>query len=111
MTDAHAYTKVLGKTLRELRSAKNKSQEQLALDCGLNTNSIGLIERGQKCPTIYTLKRICDALDISLAELFAIAPQNNASAIRHVSDIMAKMSAKDAKHLAIIVDSIAHLGK
>ena len=56
-----------GAKLRHFRLLKGISQEQLALDCDLNVNTIGMIERGQKNPTIYTLQRICDGLGITLA--------------------------------------------
>ena len=59
-----------GAKLRHFRILKGISQEQLALDCDLNINTIGMIERGQKNPTIYTLQRICDGLGITLATLF-----------------------------------------
>ena len=59
-----------GAKLRHFRLRKGISQEQLALDCDLNINTIGMIERGQKNPTIFTLQRICDGLGITLATLF-----------------------------------------
>ena len=44
-----------GAKLRHFRVLKGISQEQLALDCDLNVNTIGMIERGQKNATIFTL--------------------------------------------------------
>ena len=59
-----------GAKLRHFRLRKGISQEQLALECELNVNTIGMIERGQKNPTVFTLQRICDGLGMTLAEFF-----------------------------------------
>ena len=55
--------------LRQLRCMRAYSQEMLALRAGLSTTYVGQIERGLKCPTIGTLCRIADALDVPAAAL------------------------------------------
>lgn len=47
------------------------SQEQLALEAGLNPAFLGHLERGLKSPTITTLGKLVRALDITFEELFA----------------------------------------
>lgn len=59
----------IGENIRLLRIARNLSQEQLALNAGVNTSYIGQIERGEKNPTIKTLEKISSALNIHLIEL------------------------------------------
>jgi transcriptional regulator with XRE-family HTH domain len=53
----------IGESIRILRTGKGLSQEQLALNAGVNTSYIGQIERGEKNPTIKTLEKIAVALE------------------------------------------------
>lgn len=60
---------VFGKVLRKLREGKKLSQEKLAEYCDLDRTYISMLERGLRQPTITTLFKIADALDISPSEL------------------------------------------
>jgi transcriptional regulator with XRE-family HTH domain len=60
---------IFGKVLRELREAKNISQEKLAEYCELDRTYISLLERGLRQPTITTLFKVAKALDIAPSEL------------------------------------------
>lgn len=60
----------IGTKIRILRDRKKLSQETLAEISTLERNSIGMIERGETNPTIYTLKQIADALEVEITELF-----------------------------------------
>ena len=60
----------LGQRIRQLRSAAGKSQRALARDAGVSNGTISLIESGQSDPTVGQLKKILDALDISMARFF-----------------------------------------
>ena len=62
----------IGIRIRYLRKLKQLSQEKLALDVGLNPAFLGHIERGLKCPTVDTLSKIANALNVSLFELVNI---------------------------------------
>lgn len=60
-----------GERIKELRKANSLSQERLALNAGIATAYLGLIERGKRNPTVVTVENICSALGISLAEFFS----------------------------------------
>ena len=60
---------VFGKILRKLREGANLSQEKLAEYCDLDRTYISLLERGLRQPTITTIFKIAEALDISPSEL------------------------------------------
>ena len=53
-----------GKVLRRLRIELGLSQEALALSAELQRNYISLMELGQNQPTITTIFKLADALDI-----------------------------------------------
>ena len=55
--------------LRELRKAKNWTQEELALNSGLSQALVSQLERGGRGTTIETLKVLAAALDCSVADL------------------------------------------
>ncbi|MTW88376.1 helix-turn-helix domain-containing protein [Virgibacillus dakarensis] len=54
-----------GIILRKYRNEANLSQEQLALKCNLDRTYIGMLERGQRQPTISTLFSIAENLNIA----------------------------------------------
>jgi transcriptional regulator with XRE-family HTH domain len=60
----------LGRALRARRTERGVSQEELSLATGVHRNYIGGIERGERSPSVATVARLADALDISLAEVF-----------------------------------------
>lgn len=63
--------KLIGLQIRDIREAKNISQEQLANQAGLATATIGKIERGINNPKAETLLRIAKELEIPCQLLFA----------------------------------------
>ena len=64
-----------GAKLRHFRILKGISQEQLALDCDLNINTIGMIERGQtagmakKLDIFYAANKLTDEQYAELTEM------------------------------------------
>lgn len=68
-TPKDVFLKKLGLKLKELRENKGLSQFQLAIEAEIPKNQVGRIERGQINTSVYTLKRISDALEVSLADL------------------------------------------
>lgn len=65
----------LGARLRQLRKARRLTQEQLAERAGLSYKFIGEVERGRANPSLTTLGRLSDALDVSLVDLLGIDAQ------------------------------------
>jgi len=62
--------KVLGKRIRNYRTAMGLSQEKLAELAGCHPTYIGQIERGEKNATIESIEKIAVALGVSLSRLF-----------------------------------------
>ena len=60
----------LGKRIQFLRKQKGMSQEDRALESGVNKNYLSDLERGRRNPSLLILNRICYGLDIDLATLF-----------------------------------------
>lgn len=60
----------LGKRLKKLRIATNKTQEELAFDSNVDKTFISAIERGVANPSVLTLANVCHGLGITLEDLF-----------------------------------------
>ena len=61
---------MLAQTIKELRKKHKISQEELAKQAGITYSTLIKIESGANDnPTIKTMKKIADALDVSLDEL------------------------------------------
>jgi transcriptional regulator with XRE-family HTH domain len=63
-------TQLLGERIRTLRNQRGLSQEQLALKADLTPSFIGQIERGLKSPTITSIEKIVNALDVKFEDVF-----------------------------------------
>jgi len=61
--------RALAATLRAVRTERGHTQEDLAHRAGLTVAAVARIERGQANPTWTTVRRLAQALDISLAAL------------------------------------------
>lgn len=59
-----------GNRLREIRLAKNLSQEMLANDADIPINQVGRIERAEISTSLNTVYKIAKALEIDIKELF-----------------------------------------
>ncbi len=59
----------LAATVRRLRTERGETQEDLAHRAGLTVAAFARIERGHANPTWTTVRRIADALEVTLARL------------------------------------------
>ncbi len=62
--------KLLGKRIKELRKNKGLTQENLAELVGLETTSLSGIESGRHFPSLPTIEKIANKLNIELKTLF-----------------------------------------
>lgn len=67
--DGDRLAKVFGSVVRELRKAKNFSQEGFADHVGLHRTYMGSVERGQSVVTLTTGMKIATGLNMNLSEL------------------------------------------
>jgi ribosome-binding protein aMBF1 (putative translation factor) len=59
----------LGDAIRRIRLEKDISQEKLALLADVDRSYVGSVERGDNNVAVLTLKRLADALQITVTEL------------------------------------------
>lgn len=65
----HPALKRLGERIRQLRSAKNWTQEDLAGECGFDRSYVSGLEVGRRNPTYLKLLKLAKTLGISLLTL------------------------------------------
>lgn len=61
----------LGVHLRNIREDRGWSQEEFAAQCGLHRTYVGAVERGEYNLTLLTMRRITQALGITLSAAIA----------------------------------------
>ena len=60
------------KVLRDLRLKKGFSQESFAFEVGIHRTYVSQLERGLKSPSLKTVQRISEVLNVSLSELMSL---------------------------------------
>lgn len=61
-----------GERIRLLRKEKNWSQEKLAEESGFHRTYIGMIERGERNPSLININVFAETFGISVSELMKI---------------------------------------
>ena len=104
----------LGIRIRDLRTERHLSQEALALNSGMHPAYLGKVERGEKCPTIDTLNKICEGLKLPITELLdfemEIKPTSK-EALHRIENALAGIDDESAVKIAEIVEGIAEIYK
>ncbi|DAA95691.1 TPA: transcriptional regulator [Candidatus Gastranaerophilales bacterium HUM_9] len=62
--------KLLGKRIKEIRKQSNLTQEKLAEMIDIETTSLSGIESGRHFPSLLTLEKIANNLNVELKSLF-----------------------------------------
>lgn len=70
-TDAAQGAEAVGGRLRELRQARGMSMRGLAQRSGLSVGFLSQVERGLSSIALSSLHKVADALDVTMADLFA----------------------------------------
>lgn len=67
---------ILSKKIREIRKSKNITLKELSALTNLSVSFISQVERGVSSITVTSLKKIADALEISMHDLFEVEEKN-----------------------------------
>ena len=90
--------KQVGKAIKDLRIDRDLTQETLSEKCDVSTDAISRIETGKYSPSLNTLWKLCQGLDVSLQTLMAKAEKNDDSVIyKEILDFLPNLNQDEAK--------------
>lgn len=72
----------LGARLKEIRKARGLTQEALAEKVDLTPQYLSRLEAGHQSPSVETVARLAEALDLELYELFNFGHQGTVKEVR-----------------------------
>lgn len=64
------FASKIGKHLRKIRESKNISQENLSMNAGYYRTYVNKIETGKYSPSLHTIWRLANAMELNLSEFF-----------------------------------------
>jgi transcriptional regulator with XRE-family HTH domain len=70
-----SLSQAFGLAVGEVRVARGLSQDALAATAGIDRAHIGHLERATKSPTLTTVEKLADALEVAPSRLFARAEE------------------------------------
>ena len=104
--DRESLSKEIGNRIREERKRKGFSQESLAFEANIHTSHYGCIERGEKCPTVDTIYKISNALDIPVSRLLPDTSSKADSPAERINAALLSLPKDKQERLAEIFESI-----
>ena len=69
MTEKELLQKSVGQKIKYFREERNITQAKLADLCGFDRPNMARLEAGGTNPTLYTLKKIADKLEVTVCDL------------------------------------------
>ena len=86
----------IGGRLRSVREARGMSQRDLAGRAGLTNAAISLIEQNKSSPSVASLKRLLDAMPMTLSEFFSEVEDNGTPKYFYGADEFVELSPQEA---------------
>ncbi len=99
----------LGDRLRQIRFYRKLSQEEVALRAEITTAYYGLVERNRKNPTVKILDKICQALGITLMEVFNQSQPNSQEYDELTMQIISQLNGQSDEMKQVIFNVIKQI--
>ena len=97
----------IGKNIRKFREIKKLRQEDLAEKTDLTTNYIGMIERGEKIPSLETFINILNSLGVS-ADMVLSDVLDNGYTVKDslLNEKLKKLVPEDRNRIYEVIDTM-----
>lgn len=97
----------IGKNIRKFREIKKLRQEDLAEKTDLTTNYIGMIERGEKIPSLETFINILNSLGVS-ADMVLSDVLDNGYTVKDslLNEELEKLVPEDRNRIYEVIDTM-----
>jgi transcriptional regulator with XRE-family HTH domain len=101
--------KSIGATIRELRKAKNWSQEELGFQSNVHPSYIGVIERGEKSISIDSLEKILNGINITFEDFFKIVSSTenintDFTILPYITQRLSRRNIKDQRIIMTLIE-------
>lgn len=97
----------IGRNIKKYRIEKKLRQEDLAEKTDLSANYIGMVERGEKIPSLETFISILNALEISADMVLAdVLKQGYIVKNSLFSEDMQKLSQEDRERIYLVIKTL-----
>ena len=102
----------IGKNIRKYRLIKKLRQEDLAEKAGLTANYIGMVERGEKIPSLETFIKILNTLGIS-ADMVLSDVLDNGYTVKNsmLNEKLEKLAPEDRNRIYEVIDTMIKQSK
>jgi transcriptional regulator with XRE-family HTH domain len=99
--DSEATIRRVGAVVREARTQRRMTLNDLAGETGVSVSMLSMLERGVASPSIGTLVSVASALGLHMSELFGSHELESASPVRRLQDQVQYESADGARRRVI----------
>lgn len=89
----HMNYELLGQNVQTIRKMKGWTQQELSDKIGINLQSLSKIERGVNYPTLDTLEKLTQALEVTPNELLSGKLKTSSHMITKISEFLAREEA------------------
>lgn len=97
----------IGRNIKKYRIEKKLRQEDLAEKTDLSSNYIGMVERGEKIPSLETFISILNALEISADMVLAdVLKQGYVVKNSLFSEDMKKLSQEERERIYLVIETL-----
>ena len=79
---------MIGARIKEIRTKRGMTQDRLSEKMDINPKYLSSIERGKENPTLDTLIRLSESLEVELGEVFSFVQAEDPSKRRSLIDSM-----------------------
>ena len=102
----------IGKHIRKYRLIKKLRQEDLVEKAGLTANYIGMLERGEKIPSLETFIKILNTLGIS-ADMVLSDVLDNGYTVKNsmLNEKLEKLAPEDRNRIYEVIDTMIKQSK
>jgi transcriptional regulator with XRE-family HTH domain len=110
--DREKISYIVGMRIRDFRTMKKMSQESLAFESDIHPAFLSQVERGEKCPSLETIYKICEGLKIPMSQLIDFSAETgptNAEAIERIKKSLENVPAEKAVRIAQIIEEMIDL--
>jgi len=91
---------MIGARIKEIRTKKGITQEGLSERMEINPKYLSSIERGKENPTLNTLIKLSESLEVDLGEIFSFVEAEDPN--RRKSQIISLLDVADSEQLKMI---------